>query len=148
MLNAGDHEHMRAAFVDALDAVGAAYDVVDTMDGVRAVVITGPNTGGKTVCLKTLGMAALMAKAGLRVLGSPRPPSSREIARGDGGDRAEVPDCVEIPYFEAVLADIGDDQSIAQAPDALDPALAPALALALTLTLTLTPTPTPTLASR
>ena len=36
MLNAGDHEHMRAAFVDALDAVGAAYDVVDTMDGVRA----------------------------------------------------------------------------------------------------------------
>jgi DNA mismatch repair protein MutS2 len=66
--------------------------------GVRSVVITGPNTGGKTVCLKTLGMAALMAKAGLRVL-CREPPS--------GGN-------VLIPHYESVMADIGDDQSIVQ----------------------------------
>lgn len=36
LLNAADHAHMRAAFVDALDAIGASYGVVDSMDGVRA----------------------------------------------------------------------------------------------------------------
>jgi len=36
MLNAGDHEHMRVAFVAALQSIGQEYDVVDTMDGVRA----------------------------------------------------------------------------------------------------------------
>ena len=67
--------------------------------GARAVVITGPNTGGKTVMLKTLGMAALMAKAGLRVLCAP-----------DGGLEGRV----TMPFFESVMADIGDDQSIVQ----------------------------------
>lgn len=66
---------------------------VELKNGSNAIIITGPNTGGKTVAMKTIGLLHIMAYYGLMI---PASPDST------------------IGYFENILADIGDEQSIAQ----------------------------------
>jgi DNA mismatch repair protein MutS2 len=79
------HRHEQGAEVVPID--------LSIRPDLRVVTITGPNTGGKTVTLKTLAMVALMAKVGLFI-------------------PAKEP--VEIPWFDLILADIGDEQSLQQ----------------------------------
>lgn len=59
----------------------------------RLLIITGPNAGGKTVAIKTLGLAVLMAQSGLFVAAASEPAPT-------------------VPFFDALLTDIGDEQSI------------------------------------
>jgi DNA mismatch repair protein MutS2 len=77
---------VRHPLLDPATAVPIDLDLGD----LRTLVISGPNTGGKTVALKTLGLAALLHQCGLR------PPAETAV----------------LPVFDDVLADIGDRQSI------------------------------------
>jgi DNA mismatch repair protein MutS2 len=86
---------LRAARHPLLIARGADVTPVDVLliPPTHVLVITGPNTGGKTVALKTAGLLPMMAQAGLLI----------PVAEGS-----------HVPVFHSVFADIGDEQSIAE----------------------------------
>ncbi|MEK7691950.1 MAG: hypothetical protein AAB425_13125, partial [Bdellovibrionota bacterium] len=75
----------------SVDPTRIVRNTLDFSEPTTALLLTGPNTGGKTVLLKTLGMAALCARTGF-----PFPAT-------------ETP---TVPFFESVFADLGDPQSI------------------------------------
>ncbi len=90
-----------AVIGDDVELVGARHPLLDPatvvaidlpLAGMRGLVVSGPNAGGKTVALKTLGLVALCHQLGLQ------PPAAS----------------ARLPVFDQVFADIGDDQSIAQ----------------------------------
>jgi len=81
---------------DGIDLVAARHPLLKTIDvtiapGQHGIVISGPNTGGKTVALKTVGLFALMAQAGILI---------------PAGERSKI------KVFRSIFADIGDAQSI------------------------------------
>ncbi|MDR3247639.1 MAG: endonuclease MutS2, partial [Treponema sp.] len=83
---------LREARHPLLGAAAVPIDLVSAPE-IRTVIVTGPNTGGKTVALKTLGLFALMNQSGLAL----------PAAEGTG-----------FPVFDGIYADIGDEQSLSQ----------------------------------
>ncbi|KAF1295705.1 endonuclease MutS2 [Enterococcus sp. JM4C] len=88
-----NHVIFKQARHPLLDQEQAVANDITIGEGYQAVVITGPNTGGKTITLKTLGLLQLMGQAGLPI------PVDEESQMG---------------IFEEIFADIGDEQSIEQ----------------------------------
>lgn len=85
--------YLPKAFHPLLDPETVVANTIEFDEDIQTVIITGPNTGGKTVTLKTLGLIVLMAQSGLF------------IPALDGS---------QLSVFENVFCDIGDEQSIEQ----------------------------------
>ncbi|MYV18000.1 endonuclease MutS2 [Furfurilactobacillus milii] len=92
-LSTDGHINLRQARHPLLDPETAVPNDITLGDDYDAIIITGPNTGGKTITLKTLGLSQLMAQSGLF------------IPAFEGS---------QVAIFDNVFADIGDEQSIEQ----------------------------------
>lgn len=85
--------YLPKAYHPLLDRDTVVANTIEFMDDIETVIITGPNTGGKTVTLKTLGLIIVMAQSGLLV---------------------PTLDGSQLSVFKNVYCDIGDEQSIEQ----------------------------------
>lgn len=93
MVNTENKVDLQQAWHPLLDKDLAVANDIALGDGYKAIIITGPNTGGKTITIKTLGILQLMAQSGLFI--TTKRPST-------------------VGVFHEIFADIGDEQSIDQ----------------------------------
>lgn len=93
LLNADNHVNLRHARHPLIDPAKVVANNIKIGEDYQAIVITGPNTGGKTITLKTLGLIQLMGQAGLFI------PAEEGSTIG---------------VFDEIFADIGDEQSLEQ----------------------------------
>lgn len=93
IVNTNNHVDLQQAWHPLLDKHIAVSNDIALGDGYKAIIITGPNTGGKTITIKTLGLLQLMAQSGLFI--TTKRPST-------------------VGVFHEIFADIGDEQSIEQ----------------------------------
>ncbi|MGX7051686.1 endonuclease MutS2 [Leuconostoc palmae] len=92
-VNSENHVNLQQAWHPLLDRNSAVANDIVLGDAYKAIIITGPNTGGKTITIKTLGLLQLMAQSGLFI--TTKRPST-------------------VGIFNEIFADIGDEQSIEQ----------------------------------